>query len=293
MQQVGGDLLLLGYDLEGQEPREAGAPLKLNLYWQPAEPAPAWPEGHPPADLLSLTMQSPAGSSYELWQGPVTPATAASGASADWRPGEVFCRRIETHIPADAPAGEYELRMGLGEPGQEVTLGALQLATSARQFEAPPVERPVDTDLGDWVRLVGADVTSALEPGRPYTVTLIWQALQPATASYQVFVHLVDQGGRIVAQSDAFPSVAAPLPAGELAPYPTDRWAPGEVVTDVHVLQLPSDMASGDAQGGQAYQLYAGMYDPLSGQRLPARDRNGQAIPQDAIPLGEPDGKRP
>ena len=310
-QQVGEDLLLLGYDLEGQDAWQAGSPLKLNLYWQRSSGVSsptgkeAVSEGNPPADPLLLTLQakSPrddAGKSgqtsrHDLWRGPVAPA------GADWRPGEVFCRRVETRIPTGVPAGDYELRVDLGESAEgTAALGAIQVAPSTRRFEVPPVERPVEANLDNQVRLVGADLASSVEPGQPFTVTLVWQALprnpagtsQPADTSYQVFVHLVDENGQIVAQSDAVPSVGTPLASpAEFTPYPTERWVPGEVVIDVHTLQWPKEIASGAPQGAQVYRLVAGMYDPVSGRRLPARDLNGQAIPEDAIPLGEPGWK--
>jgi hypothetical protein len=53
----------------------------------------------------------------------------------------------------------------------------------------------------------------------------------------------------------------------------------GEVILDEHSLPVP------DATG--TYRLLAGMYDPLTGQRLPARDASGQRIPDDAVPLGD------
>ena len=86
------------------------------------------------------------------------------------------------------------------------------------------------------------------------TVTLVWQSTMPTAEGNKVFVHLVNGDGAIVAQSDA-------EPAGG---YSTDRWVEGEVVTDTHVLALPPDLPSGD------YHLRVGLYDPITGRRLPA-----------------------
>ena len=130
------------------------------------------------------------------------------------------------------------------------------------------MDSPLSILLGEQVRLLGASSEAPIAPGEPLTVTLVWQAAAPPQGAYTVFVHLMDDAGKIVAQSDAQPA----------AGYATDRWLPGEVVIDTHTLQSPS---SG------RYRLLVGMYDPVSGQRLPAQDEAGQPLPEQAIPLGE------
>ena len=98
-------------------------------------------------------------------------------------------------------------------------------------------------------------------------MNLVWQAAARSPASYSVFVHLIDDTGRIAGQSDA-------LPAGD---RPTNQWLPGEVIVDAHNLTAPSG----------TYRLFAGMYDPVTGLRLPARDAQGLPLPGDEVPLGE------
>ena len=85
------------------------------------------------------------------------------------------------------------------------------------------------------------------------------------------FVHLTDDGGRIVAQSDA-------VPAGG---YNTDRWLTDEVVVDPHELTPVEPLPPG------RYRLVAGLYDPSTGQRLSARDDQLAPYAGDAVPLGE------
>ena len=71
--------------------------------------------------------------------------------------------------------------------------------------------------------------------------------------SYRVFVHLVDENGRIVDQSDAEPVDWT---------RPTTGWAPGEFVVDQHQLLLPA------GEDGGILALRVGLYDASSGQRL-------------------------
>jgi len=69
--------------------------------------------------------------------------------------------------------------------------------------------------------------------------------------SYLVFLHLLEPGGTLVAQSD-----------GEPAHWtrPTTGWLPGEVVPDERVIAIPSEAPSGE------YILQAGLYTLEGGQ---------------------------
>jgi mannosyltransferase len=88
-------------------------------------------------------------------------------------------------------------------------------------------------------------------------VDLRWQASQPVTDNYHVFVHLLDGQEQRIAQSDGQPA---------LWTRPTSSWQPGEVIEDRHGLSLPASLPAGD------YQLIVGLYLPESGQRLATGD---------------------
>jgi len=246
------DLTLLGFEAAGQE-LQAGAPLALELYWS-GDPAAA---DHP---LVISLHNEGSGADANLWQGTVLPADAR------WQQGEAICRRLRLRLPADAAGGSYSLAATVA--GQRISLGELTLGPSTRRFDVPPVDNPVSVLLGEEVRLLGSSTDIPLTPGAPLTVKLVWQAAVAPGGAYTVFVHLVDDTGKIVAQSDAPPA----------AGYATDRWLPGEVVIDSHTLKSP---AAG------RYQLLVGMYDPVSGQRLVAQDEAGRPVPEQAIPLGQ------
>jgi hypothetical protein len=71
---------------------------------------------------------------------------------------------------------------------------------------------------------------------------------------YTVFVQLLNSDWQVVAQEDLQPQAGA---------APTTTWLPGEVLADPHTLSLPEDLPSGE------YRLITGMYDPVTGTRLP------------------------
>ncbi len=240
---------LAGYGLEA-EGLEPAAPLVVDLYWRnDGEVADS-----PPLTLLL----SGDGGDWPLWSGAAEPAEG-------WDAGELLCRRLRLHLPADAAPGDYTLRVAA--PGGEVDLQTLALGPSTRRFTPPAFAQPADAVFGEQIALAG--YTIGAPAGGVLPVELVWQAVAPSGATYHVFLHLVDAEGQIVAQADAAPG------GGD-----TGRWVAGEYVVDGHSLST-----AGAAPG--RYTLLAGLYDPVSGERLPVRTGNGAEDAGGAIRLGE------
>jgi hypothetical protein len=111
-----------------------------------------------------------------------------------------------------------------------------------------------------------------LDAGRWINVRLQWQASQPLATNYTVFIHLIDQNGRLVAQQDGQPTAGY---------APTSSWGPGLIIDDRHALLLPPGLASGE------YQLRIGLYDPATGERL-ILSQGGDALTLDTISIPGP-----
>jgi hypothetical protein len=124
--------------------------------------------------------------------------------------------------------------------------------------------------LGEQIGLLDARASAVVTAGRPLTVSLTWRALAAGLPDRTVFVHLVDASGVPVSQVDAQPRAGA---------YPTSVWSAGEIVPDVLTLPLGNATPPGD------YTLVAGMYDPLTQQRMPVVDRDGLRLADDMIVL--------
>lgn len=102
-------------------------------------------------------------------------------------------------------------------------------------------------------------------PPNPH-LTLYWQSTAPLPIDYTVFIHLRATDGFVRSQADS-PPVSNH--------YPASRWQPGEIIQDIH--PLPHDDFS------QVDHLAVGLYNPATGQRLPAFDSAGNRLPDDAL----------
>jgi hypothetical protein len=128
-------------------------------------------------------------------------------------------------------------------------------------YEPDPLQHERRAEFGDQLALVGWSLHAppALEAGDPFSLTVVWQALQALEADYTAFAHLVDQEGQGWAGDDHQPYDGL---------YPTSAWGAGEMVRDQFALTVPAGAPPG------LYDLQVGWYDPVSGERLPVGEGN-------------------
>lgn len=149
------------------------------------------------------------------------------------------------------------------------------LAVVQRQARpADYVPTPVGATFDQEAQLLGFHLDD-VRPGGANSVTLNWLALRRPDADYKVFLHLVDENGVLRAQHDGEPGFFF---------TPTSRWQPGEFMEDFHTLEW----REGEPPPPGRYLLFAGLYDPITGQRLPLVDAAGQPV-GDQVLLGEID----
>ncbi len=191
----------------------------------------------------------------------ISPANRLYTSSA----GDVLRNQVTVRLPADLETGPYDWAVS-AEGLPSITVGTLAVTAPERQYAPPPGLESVAADLGP-VTLVGL-----LRPAAPVTagsapvITLVWRADGVMDVSYYVFVHVLAADGTLVAQSDGVPADWTRRTTG---------WLPGEFVIEERALPLPADLQPGD------YALWAGLYDPATGQRLTAA-----AYPEGRVPLG-------
>jgi hypothetical protein len=129
----------------------------------------------------------------------------------------------------------------------------------------PSAKETEEVVIGDFTQFMGYDLVNLTwYRGQKMWLSLYWKPLLTPAVEYSIYLHLIDENGKVIAQWDGVPMQGA---------YPTSYWLPGESLLDYWVLKLPEDLPVANAS------LRIGIYDPLSGERLP--------VVQDGIVVGD------
>jgi 4-amino-4-deoxy-L-arabinose transferase-like glycosyltransferase len=150
-----------------------------------------------------------------------------------------------------------------------VQVGLYGLPPRASLADMPPTAQVMSANFGGMAQLIGYD---AQQTDRHLTIEWYWQRGDQIDHPYVVFNHLVDAQGQIVAQQDSRPQAGQPL---------MTCWQPNEVYSDRHLIDLPADLPAG------AYRLQMGLYNAVTGERVPVNGSGQAAIDQVEIGLVE------
>ncbi len=165
-----------------------------------------------------------------------------------WRVGELVETRLNVPIPLGIPPGEYSLGALIYSPttlqpiavfdsrqaplGTSLPLGAVRIGKGSLPYPlaAASGSQRIDEDLSPEIRLLSYDLEEAeVTQGGGVSLSLYWQALAQPTNDYSIHLILRDSSGAIAQQYDEPPHHGL---------YPTREWSAGEIVRDVHTLQI-------------------------------------------------------
>jgi 4-amino-4-deoxy-L-arabinose transferase-like glycosyltransferase len=274
--RFGEKIELVGYDL-GVSRATAGQFVPVTLYWRAL------------ADIkenytVGISLLGPDGEPYG--QAATFPGHGNFPTSA-WKKGQVIedLYHVRASLMFPAP-GLARIYVALYTYPEEVYLPILDDAGTPVDHAAifgtlpvDPAESPVYSaqhelryQVSDGVALEGYDLEESLFSTGYGCVTLYWRALSDITEDYSVFIHVLDEQDRIVAQSDSQPRGGS---------YPTGYWREGEIIADQHCISFPANVRTG------SYRVFAGMYLLENMQRLPVFDGGGLRIPGDQCPVCE------
>ena len=263
------EIELLGYGFP--ERVVAGRPLALRLCWQAIAPVSA-------DYTIFLEIVGPDNLGYGRL---LTFPGRGNFPTSSWPLSRPFCDTytlpVQPGLPAPALA---HVRVSLLRPAgdalpvTDIDAVALPQPEVYLEFKAnpapgaaPAAAQAVDYRFGSAIRLTGYTLDLA---GQQPVVTLRWEALADGQSNYVAFVHLRDTPETRYAQGDSLPLGGA---------YPTWLWRRGEIVLDPHPIVLPP--------GGPAplVDLYVGLFDATTLDRLPVFDAAGQPVPNDEVIL--------
>ncbi|MBI4320789.1 MAG: hypothetical protein HY675_20040 [Chloroflexi bacterium] len=101
-----------------------------------------------------------------------------------------------------------------------------------RLKEAQIVRQPVNAVFGEQLELVGmvgdAGLSRGLSPGKSADIGLLWRILGDTNGVYSLFVHLIDEKGRLWAQQDVLG-------------LKVEGWRKGDLVLSRHFVTTPPD----------------------------------------------------
>ncbi len=106
--------------------------------------------------------------------------------------------------------------------------------------------------------------------GKQLELDLAWYLRSMVREELTVFVHLYGPDGQLVSQDDGYP-------LSGLSPF--WLWEDGQTLEDRRSLSFPEGSPNG------VYSVGVGIYDPISGQRLTARDKGGRSYSNNAVIL--------
>ena len=138
---------------------------------------------------------------------------------------------------------------------------------------APPsatrreIANPYNVQFGNVLQLQGYTIEKrAIHPGETIGLTLYWKALQPTATDHSIFIHLLGENDRIIAQRDTFPGRGL---------VSTTWIQAGHIWAETYNIPTPPMAYAPDSM-----TFALGLYATASGARVPVTDATG-------APLGE------
>lgn len=218
--------------------------LQVNLSWETT--------GQPTVDYTAFVHLLDADGNL------VAQADQSLGETSTFANGTRVDASFDLALP-DTP-GTYLFTTGLydSNTGQQLLENNTLQGLALTLFEVPAngLLTQLPAELGDSFRLLDFSLsTNQFVPGQPLQISLSWETTGRPTADYTAFVHLVDQSGNLLAQTDQSLGASSTFVNGTRPNTNLTLW-------------LPDDLPPG------TFSIVIGLYDSTTGQQLPA-DRPG------------------
>ena len=265
---------ILGFQIDPQ-PAVSGQPINLALHLQAPH---ASLSGPAPFQAIIRLVSPLDGTAVGEW----TMDLPRTIAVEEWAPAQVILEPLQISLPQELESAAYALDLSLTSQG-EAELWPISLNNDVNRLDRIPLGyltipwtgsmddvTLVTAGLAQGVQLLGFERGEALL-GEVLEVTLYWQTSEAIADKYNVFVHLLDGDGQLVANHDGPPANGR---------FPTEAWLPGVTVPDTHGVPIPADLAPG------SYEIRVGIYNPVTGERLPLQFSDGQPVEGDSVSLG-------
>jgi hypothetical protein len=236
-QEIDG-LFLRGFNQDRFEVNP-GESLLLTFFWEKL------PDSEPSGEPMYLALKDSSEDIVQQWS--IYPIREEYP-SSEWPQDQLLRGQHVIQLGPDLESGVFSFYIN------GVKLGEVKVGDLERLFDQPDVGISISANFDEKAMLTGLTMLpDGIDESRQMEIALVWQGLEQMPVSYRVFIHLVNEQGDIVAQSDG-------IPAGWTRP--TTGWLPGEYIVDKHVLDTR------DIEVDQPMKLRIGLYDPATGTRV-------------------------
>ncbi|MCP5098174.1 MAG: hypothetical protein GY943_21710 [Chloroflexi bacterium] len=204
---------------------------------------------------LQLALLNSQGDIEQIWERPLT--------TSHWQPGSLVHDFYPVNV--DVEVGVYSVQILLSDGNQQGKSFVLPQQVIVQPQPCPKPTLPANAErvngrFGDTIQLHAFD---SQQTASHLSLTLYWQTSQRISTDYKLFTHVFDPATGIpVAQHDAMPRNWT---------FPTTLWWPGDTVIDTFTIPL-----SGIPNG--QYGIAVGIYNSVTGERLPLIDEIGQEV---------------
>ncbi len=240
-QKMGQGLTLLGAKTETTT-AVPGDTVQFTLYWQ-AETIPV----DPPEFVLELFGRESirVGNLHSYHGRGLFPANL-------WPEGKIIADRFAVRL--DDSMGAPVLAWVQARIAGEETVARIGSVKVTPESWPEPKGKSL-AQLGQGIELTAIAVSpTTANPGDTIELTVQWLVTTAPQKELTTLVHLGDSG------QPPFSTGDSPPLQGE---YPTGIWDEGEIINDSYFLEIPDDLEDG------RYPILLGMYDPITGGRLP------------------------
>lgn len=252
------DIRLVGFDRPETDNQPEGY-LYFNLYWQVTQP-------HDEDKVRYIHLIDPDNGRMTGEDNFIGHMTAQPRGTTHWQTGDILREPYLFAIPEDAPD---VIAVNVGTYDGTVT-EIMRLGMASSDDLRPAAIEDAAYRLGEALYLSNIAFVDTVPSGQAFEIAVTWAASAPVHEDFVWFVHLLDDAGEVVAQSDGHRLNGH---------WTTSALVPGYALDAARSIPLET------VEPGE-YTVTMGLYRRASLERVSAWDTHGDRLPDDLIRLG-------
>ena len=168
--------------------------------------------------------------------------------TSKWKAGEIIKETYNVYIWDNVKPDTYFIKVGLYNEKGRLKIISNQNYRFLNQ--TPIIQYPKSIIYNNTFEFLGYDLDKIKIEDEKFEITYYWKSLEEVNKDYILFVHFLNESGKIAFQNDHNP------------PVPTSNWIVGQILKETQTVNIPKDVDISN------YSLFLGAYIPDDG-RLP------------------------